>query len=78
MKKLTLKMDDLRVDTFTTAEQSGGKGTVAGHYGTNHTHQGQTCEGTCAGPTCAYTCDGYVTSPGPEYPCNFCGGGGGW
>ncbi len=74
MKKLTLKMDDLQVDTFTTDEQSDGKGTVAGHYGTTHTQQGgETCEGTCAGATCYYTCEGYATSPGPDYPCNICG-----
>ena len=32
-----------------------------------------TCDYTC-GDTCYYTCPGYATSPGPEYPCNFCGG----
>ncbi|HEU0301637.1 MAG TPA: hypothetical protein VFR37_19435 [Longimicrobium sp.] len=69
MKKLTLKLDDLEVDTFTTAEQSGGKGTVQGHYGTTHTQEGHTCNFSCD-----YTCAGYATSPGPEYPCNFCGG----
>ncbi len=46
---------------------------------------GATCDGSCygscdwtcnctGGDTCNYTCSGYATSPGPEYPCNLCGG----
>ncbi|HEX2079815.1 MAG TPA: hypothetical protein VHG08_19015 [Longimicrobium sp.] len=73
MKKLTLKLDDLRVETFTTAEQTGGKGTVQGHYGTTHTQQGQTCQGSCGANTCDYTCEGYVTSPDIANPCVWCG-----
>ncbi|HEX5725115.1 MAG TPA: hypothetical protein VFX98_06595 [Longimicrobiaceae bacterium] len=73
MKKLTLKLDDLKVDTFTAAEQPDGRGTVAGHYGTTHTQHGQTCGPSC-GDTCDYTCAGYATSPGPEYHCILCGG----
>lgn len=75
MKKLTLKLDDLRVETFTAGGQPGGKGTVAGHYGTTHTQQGASCEGTCGGATCDYTCEGYATTPGWPYQCVFCGGG---
>jgi hypothetical protein len=77
MKKLTLKMHDLRVETFTTAEQSDRRGTVAGHYGTTHTLQGPTCDdSTCAAATCDYTVEGYMTSPGPDHPCIICRGGG--
>jgi hypothetical protein len=72
MKKLALKLSDLRVETFTTAEQTGGRGTVQGHYGTTHTQQGETCRGSC-GNTCHYTCDGYVTSPDIANPCVWCG-----
>lgn len=77
MKKLALRMDDLRVETFTTAEQPGGRGTVAGHYGTTHTQQGQgascdpTCQDSCGGDTCDYTCYGFVTY-GREAFCVVC------
>lgn len=78
MKKLVLKPEDLRVDTFTTAGQMGRGGTVAAHYGTGHTGPVETCgfscEGTCGGSTCDYTCANYMTSPGPDYPCILCGG----
>jgi hypothetical protein len=43
MKKLSLKLDDLHVETFTTAERLAGRGTVQGHYGTTHTQAGETC-----------------------------------
>lgn len=57
MKKLTLKLDDLRVDTFTTAGAPAGRGTVEGHYGTTHTQQGESCVGTCRGQdTCFVSC----------------------
>jgi hypothetical protein len=56
MKKLELKLDDLQVETFTTAERPAGRGTVEGHYGTTHTQAGETCDVTCAG-----TCRGYDT-----------------
>ena len=74
MKKLKLKMDELRVETFSTGEAHAGRGTVQGHYGTTHTEAGDTCtDYTCAGDTCGeYTCNGYVTSPVPEYHCIFC------
>jgi hypothetical protein len=59
MKKLTLKLDELRVETFTTTGQSAERGTVQGHYDTPHiqgvTKFDVTCRnlGTCnpwAGP----------------------------
>ena len=72
MKKLTLKLDDLRVDTFATAEWTGGKGTVQGHYGTAHTQPiQQTCDLSCDA-TCEYTCDGYGTSPPGQAACVWC------
>jgi hypothetical protein len=70
MKKLALKLSDLHVDTFTTADRSGGRGTVRGHYGTTHTQEGHTCN-----VSCDYTCPGYATSPGPGFECIFCGTG---
>jgi hypothetical protein len=48
MKKLSLKLDDLRVDTFQTCAEDGGRGTVAGHAPT-------VVGNTCA-PSCPYTC----------------------
>ncbi|HEU0301638.1 MAG TPA: hypothetical protein VFR37_19440 [Longimicrobium sp.] len=72
MKKLLLKLDDLRVDTFTTAEQRGVKGTVQGHYGTAHTQPiQQTCDVSCD-VTCEYTCDGYGTIPPGQAACVWC------
>lgn len=54
MKKL--KLDDLEVETFRTAERTGGRGTVQGHYGTTHTQAGDTCL-TCQGQdTCFVSC----------------------
>ncbi|HEU0301636.1 MAG TPA: hypothetical protein VFR37_19430 [Longimicrobium sp.] len=78
MKKLALKLADLRVDTFATAGPPAGRGTVAGHYGTTHTQQGQTCDATCGGTcdygdygTCAYSCAPTCWgSCGPE-TCDF-------
>lgn len=55
MKKLALKLDDLRIDTFTTGKPPTGKGTVQGHYGTTHT--GETaCLGSCPPDTCYISC----------------------
>jgi hypothetical protein len=48
MKKLSLKLDDLRVDTFQTLAEAGERGTVAGHA---PTVVGNTCT-----PSCPYTC----------------------
>lgn len=63
MKKLTMKLDELRVETFTTTEQPAERGTVQGHYGTAHTEGATNC-GTCIDctawdPTCRNigTCD---------------------
>jgi hypothetical protein len=68
MKKLSLKLDDLQVETFTTSGQPGERGTVQGHYGTNHTNQ--SCDGTCFNWTCIYyyTCE----DTGCNHTCNVC------
>jgi hypothetical protein len=65
MKKLALRLDDLRVDTFAAEAPLAGKGTVQGHYGTNHTNETM-CLGSCPPDTCyiscpvAWTCYGMV------------------
>ena len=73
MKKLSLKLDDLSVDTFSTAPGEGGsRGTVAGHYGTTHTMQATACD-TCARQwTAEGTCD---DTCGPPDTCGhaYCG-----
>ena len=48
MKKLTMKLDDLRVESFTTDGTPAERGTVQGHYGTAHT-QATNCDYTCPG-----------------------------
>jgi hypothetical protein len=58
--KLTLKLDDLSVDSFDTSPGQKGKGTVFGEQctcPTNCTCPGcPSCEDTCA-HTCVQTCD---------------------
>jgi hypothetical protein len=49
MKKLTMKLDDLRVETFTTDAPPAERGTVQGHYGTTHTQSPTSCDYTCPG-----------------------------
>jgi hypothetical protein len=63
MKKLSLKLDQLHVDSFDTTPTEKRKGTVFGEQCTCWTQCGQntcpgcpTCDNTCAG-TCPYTCD---------------------
>ena len=78
MKKLMLKLDDLRVETFTTGDRAAGRGTVRGHYGTTHTQAGDTCDyescmGSCGGDTCDYTCAGFMTFGGMNAECVICG-----
>ena len=48
MKKLSLKVEDLSVDTFQTSAESATPGTVLGHA---PTVMGNTCT-----PSCPYTC----------------------
>lgn len=61
MSKLTLRLDDLRVDTFDTTPAERGRGTVFGQQCTCYTvctcPGCPTCDGTCpADPSCADTC----------------------
>jgi hypothetical protein len=72
MKKLTLNLSDLRVETFSAEGTRVGRGTVQGHYGTAHTQPiQQTCHESCD-LTCEYTCDGYGTIPPGQAACVWC------
>lgn len=82
MKKLTLTIDDLQVDSFHTSGARKEEGTVFGEECTcpsNCTCPGcptcdatcpntcwETCENTCGHETCAYQLDPPF---GPFYPC---------
>jgi len=82
MKKLSLALDDLRVDSFQTSGGREEEGTVFGEQctcETNCTCPGcptcdftcpYTCEQTCANTCGQYTC-AYQRNPplGPWYPC---------
>ena len=65
MKKLSLKLDDLHVDSFDTTPVQKPKGTVFGEQCTCYTQCtcpgcptcDNTCPQTCAGMSCDYTCD---------------------
>lgn len=52
MKKLSLDLDALRVESFATAPAEGRRGTVAGHMNTF----GPPCATAARGSTCAATC----------------------
>jgi len=75
MNKLSLKLDDLRVDTFETTAVKTEKGTVFGEQCTCWTQCGQN---TCPGcPTCDASCNGtcYASCNGTcgatcDYSCN--------
>jgi hypothetical protein len=83
MKKLSLTLDDLRVDSFQTSDDRQEKGTVFGEQQctcpTNCTCPGcPTCDETCPNTcweTCPNTCGqetcAYQLNPphGPWYPC---------
>jgi hypothetical protein len=84
MKKLSLKLDDLRVDTFQTSAVRQEAGTVFGEECTCPTDC--TCPGCpSCDPTCEVTCDAtcqhtcgqetcaYQLNPprGPWYPCYY-------
>ncbi|HSU16751.1 hypothetical protein [Longimicrobium sp.] len=76
MKKLTLALEDLAVDSFDTAPVRGGRGTVEARSGT--TYADESCNGTCAWTcypatcaTCDYACGGSGVSCG-----GGCGSGG--
>lgn len=69
MKKLTLRLEDLEVEGFSTSPAAKEKGTVIAH---SHETCLWTCPGlpscfdTC-GDTCYETCDGYTCND--EYSC---------
>jgi len=75
MKKLTLNPDMLEVQSFTTADEAAGRGTVRGEQGpctcpTNCTCPAcPTCGETCP-ETCWNTCDD-VTCGTCEYSCGY-------
>jgi hypothetical protein len=60
MAKMKLDMDALVVDSFTTDDADGGRGTVVGHEATLRCGTTDQCtDGSCGGGgTCALSCDG--------------------
>lgn len=59
MKKLTLDLDQLRVESFSTAETGAEKGTVHGHLGTGGgCTVYDSCDGSVCGGSCAFPCGG--------------------
>ncbi|HEU0301642.1 MAG TPA: hypothetical protein VFR37_19460 [Longimicrobium sp.] len=79
MEKLTLRLDELCVDTFHTEPAGTARGTVAGAQDTSHTICTgpacetacyQTCEVTCQEETCAWSCH-ETCLPGSCFP-NTC------
>lgn len=65
MKKLSLKLDDLKIESFETLEAvKAARGTVAGNANT----LGNTCECiTDDEPSCAYTCGILPGTTGPAF-----------
>ena len=74
MKKLTLKFDELRVESFqTSSTQADRRGTVHGHYSQNGTCPyscGNSCDATCP-DSCAYTCQGSCPISCVNNTCDF-------
>ena len=69
MKKLTLSLDSLEVQSFVTADNAPGRGTVRGEQCTCPT--ACTCPGCPTCPdTCQATCDGETCG---EFTCDSCG-----
>ncbi|SOD03025.1 hypothetical protein SAMN05216486_10745 [bacterium JGI 053] len=82
MKKLELRMEDLRVDTFQTVPTDKEKGTVFGQAWSQPLQAScngdDTCAGTC-GPACVslntcdyFTCPGYVSRWDGNQFCVYC------
>jgi hypothetical protein len=66
MRKLKLRLEDLRIEGFQTTPVQKEKGTVVG--------QQESFEASCdGGMTCDYTCEGFATRGGPLQPCVMCG-----
>ncbi|HEU4881023.1 MAG TPA: pinensin family lanthipeptide [Longimicrobium sp.] len=79
--KLTLKLDDLSVDSFETTIKQKARGTVFGEQCTCWTYCGQntcpgcpTCDASCNG-TCVASCNGTCNCPSGNatcaYSCNY-------
>ncbi|HEX6910301.1 MAG TPA: hypothetical protein VF142_07895 [Longimicrobium sp.] len=66
MKKLTLHLEDLRIDSFTTSPAEKPKGTVFGEQCTCYTQCtcpgcptcDASCNGSCGGASCDLSCGG--------------------
>lgn len=59
MNKLKLQLDELVVESFTTADGSGTRGTVQGYYSCN----------TCVDLDCSAACTGGTCDPAPTPAC---------
>ncbi len=78
MKKLSLALDELSVESFDTSAPSGRRGTVEGR--SSDTYADMSCGGTCNGTcypascaSCAITCEGSCAS-GCGSCATVCGG----
>jgi hypothetical protein len=81
MKKLRLEFDELRVESFATADTADERGTVNAHFSTRCETAGYTCDGarTCGlAATCYVSCCAGSCSFHPDDPtfyasnCNTC------
>lgn len=85
MPKLTLEIEDLKVDSFATGADEAVRGTVLAHISQFCTRRDPTCNGgytcdggyTCGGDTCNFlSCDGvcgsYYCATDPSCAANSC------
>lgn len=75
MRKLRLRMDDLRIDSFDTARVQGVAGTVRAREDVTIGGTCRTCDVTCnpsCDDSCYYTCGGFVTYGGTHNQCVKC------
>lgn len=70
MHKLTLKIDELQVESFTTSRQARAYGTVHAHSATNEPNETYTCPAYWTGD-CTWDCD---SQGGPTEGDCFSGG----
>ncbi|HEX6746361.1 MAG TPA: hypothetical protein VF092_03525 [Longimicrobium sp.] len=68
MRRKKLELDTLSVDSFPTAADDGGRGTVRAHLDEYAAARGCTCRGTCLCPTAYYNCG---TGPFTIYSCDY-------
>jgi hypothetical protein len=81
--KLTLKLEDLSVESFDTTVKQKARGTVFGEQCTCYTNCtcpgcptcyascNGTCGGTCGENTCAASCNGTCGAATCDYSCNY-------